>query len=193
MRKIFLGITALTLAAAPASAQSLTTFFANANLNALAQGPKIVNLEAQSANKTAQTDVNAFDDFFLINGPGTLVVNFDKALKNKGQVTIKGWLGAAQFSNQNISADLQDGFTQVAAHFQIANAKTGRLVVYKTLNTQQIVYDYAVQASPHALRCQEYLFTPATKGFARGVMTSCFWTLQSFKNLGRLSSGRLQK
>jgi hypothetical protein len=36
MRKIFFGIMALMLASAPASAQSLTGFFKNANLNALA-------------------------------------------------------------------------------------------------------------------------------------------------------------
>lgn len=193
MRKIFFGIMAMMLAAAPASAQSLTDFFKSANLDALAQGPQVVNLEAQSANKTAQTDVNTFDDFFLINGSGRLVVNFDKALQNKGQVTIKGWIGATQFSNHDIAVDLQDGFTQVAAHFHIANARGGRLVVYKTLNTQQLVYDYAVQGSSTARRCQEYLFTPAAKGFVRGVMTSCFWTLQSFKHPGPLSSGRLQR
>lgn len=191
MRKIFFGIMALMLASAPASAQSLTDFFTNANLNALAQTPQVLNLEAQSANKTAQSDVNVFDDFFLINGTGKLVVNFDKALQNKGQIAIQGWIGVARFSNHDISADLQDGFTQVASHFHIANAKAAHVVVYKTLNTQQLVYDYASQAAPTAQRCQEYLFTPETKGFARGRMTNCFWMLQGFKRPGPLSSGRL--
>ena len=94
MRKaLLLGAVLSMLAIAPASAQSLTQFLQSANLDPLAQSPKILNLEAQSSSKTAQADVNAFDDFFLINGPGKLVVNFDKQLQNKGEVPIRGWIG----------------------------------------------------------------------------------------------------
>lgn len=191
MRKTLLyGVFAATLAAAPASAQSLTDFFKNSNLDPLAQSPRILDLEGQSTTKKAQGDVNAFDDFFLINGPGKLVVNFDKSLQNKGQVTIPGWIGVAQYSNHDISADLQDGFKQVAAHFKLANAQAAHVVVYKTLNTQQLVYDYAVQPTPTAQRCQEYLFTPASGGFQRGLMTSCFWTLQGFRRPAATAAGK---
>ena len=97
MRKVvLLGAVASMLAIAPASAQSLTQFLQSANLDPLAQSPKVLNLEAQSSSKTAQADVNAFDDFFLINGPGKLVVDIlDKQLQKKGDVPIRGWIGVA--------------------------------------------------------------------------------------------------
>jgi hypothetical protein len=194
MRKALLfGLAASIWATAPASAQSLTDFFKNANLDPLAQSPMVLNLEAQSASKTAQADVNAFDDFFLINGPGKLVVNFSKTLQNKGQVSIPGWIGVAQYSNHDISADLQEGFQKVKANFHMPNAKAGHVTVYKTINTQQFVYDYAVQPTPKSTQCQEYLFTPATGGFQRGLMTSCIWTLKGFGRPGAASSGKVGK
>ncbi|MFI5020580.1 MAG: hypothetical protein ACHQRJ_02860 [Alphaproteobacteria bacterium] len=182
MRKaLLLGAVASMLAIAPASAQSLTQFFQSANLDPLAQSPKILNLEAQSSSKTAQADVNAFDDFFLINGPGKLVVNFDKQLQKKGEVPIRGWIGVALFSNHDIMADLQAGFEAVKAQYKMPNAVAAHVVVYKTINTQQLVYDYAVQKTPDAPTCQEYLFTPATKRPQLGMATGCFWTLQGFQ------------
>jgi hypothetical protein len=102
---IMVGFTATAL-----QAQSLSDFFRNANLDSLAQSNKILNLAAQSLNKSAQGDVNAFDDFFLVNGPGTLVVNFDKALQIRGQKYIPRRIGVAVYSNHEISADLQNGF-----------------------------------------------------------------------------------
>src|SRR5665647_341269 len=73
MRKaLLLGLMACVLAVAPARAQSLTFFFNTAFLDPLAQSPLLLNLTAQSSRRIAQADVNAFDDFFLINGPGRL-------------------------------------------------------------------------------------------------------------------------
>jgi len=192
MRKaLLLGVVAATLAIAPASAQSLTQFFQSANLDPLAHSPMLLNLEAQSASKTAQPDVNAFDDFFLINGPGKLVVNFDKQLQNKGDVPLPGWIGVAQYSNHAITADLQEGFEKVKAHYKMPNAKAGHVTVYKTLNTGQLVYDYAVQRTPGAPSCQEYLFTPSTGGFQLGMQTGCYWSLQNFRP--RTASGKLSR
>src|SRR5262245_757023 len=100
MRKtLLLGIAAWILATGAASAQSLTFFLATAYLDPLAQSPFVLNLTAQSSSKVAQADVNAFDDFFLINGPGKLRVNFNYLLQNKGQMPLPGWIGVAQFSN----------------------------------------------------------------------------------------------
>lgn len=193
MRKAFLyGVVAVTLAAAPASAQSLTDFFKTANLDPLAQSPVVLNLEAQSTSKTAQSDLNAFDDFFLINGPGKLVVNFDKSLQSKGQVTTPGWIGVARYSNHDITADLQNGLQQVLTHYKMPNAKAANVVIYKTINTEQLVYDYSIQPVPTAQRCQEYLFTPVNHGFQRGMMSNCFWTLEGFKRPLRMSGGKLE-
>ena len=182
MRKALLyGIVAATLAAGPASAQSLTDFFKYAPLEILAQSPTLLNLEAQSSSKTAQSDVNVFDDYFLINGPAKLVVNFNRLLMNKGQVPIPGWIGVAQYSNHEISADLQDGLQKVLAHYHMPSVKAANVVIYKTLNTGQLVYDYSLQANPAAQYCREFLFTPATEGFQLGLMSKCFWTLEGFR------------
>ncbi|MEA2839009.1 MAG: hypothetical protein QOF41_339 [Methylobacteriaceae bacterium] len=179
MRALLLGAAAATLAFAPANAQSLTGFFRGANLDPLAQSPAVLNLTAQSASKMAGGDVNAFNDFFLINGPGKLMVNFDGQLQNKGQVNLPGWIGVAQYSNHDISADIQEGFEKVKARYHMPGAKAGHVTVYKTINTQQLVYDYAVQRTPGSPRCQEYLFTPATGGFQLGMQTACFTTLRT--------------
>ena len=188
MRKAFwLGMFASMLAIAPASAQSLTFFFNTAYLDPLAQSPLLLNLTAQSSSKVAQADVNAFDDYFLINGPGKLRVNFNAMLQNKGQVALPGWIGVARYSNHEILYDLQVGFQQVKANYNMPNARAGRVTIYKTLNTGQLVYDYAVQISPTL--CQEYLFTPITQGFQLGYRVSCFQTLRAMR--GGMAAGRL--
>jgi len=177
---------------APAQAQSLTDFFRSANLDPLAKGPTVLNLEAQSSSKTPQTDVNAFDDYFLIAGdcqrPPAFVVNFDRQLQNKGQKTIGCWIGVAQYSNHQISVDLQDGFDKVIANYHMPlGTRAAHVVIYKTLNTGQLVYDYAI---PRGARCQEYLYTPASGGFQLGMSTGCYWTLQGFGRPTMSAAGR---
>jgi hypothetical protein len=180
MRKtLLLSLFACMLAVAPARAQSLTFFFNTAYLDPLAQSPLLLNLDAQSVSRTPQVDVNAFDDFYLINGPGRLKVNFDRWLQNKGQVPLPGWIGVAQFSNHDIFYDLQAGFESVKAKYNMPNARVGRVTVYKTLNTGQLVYDYAVALTPTL--CQEYLFTPQTGGFQLGYRVNCYVSLRSVR------------
>lgn len=172
---------AILFAMTAARAQSLTDFLKNANLSSLAQGNEVLNLAAQSADKSPQADVNAFDDFFLINASGNLIVNFDRALQIKGQKNIPRWIGVAVYSNHDISADLQAGFEKVKQKFSLAHAKASHVVIYKTLNMNLFtVYDYAVTLAPNDTRCQEYLYVPQTEDFQKGLMTNCTWTLQLF-------------
>ncbi len=188
MRKaLLLGLAVVTLAIAPARAQSLTSFFQTANLFPLAQSPTVLNLVAQSTTKTPQANVNAFNDFFLINGPGKLVVNFNKNLQNKGQVPIKGWIGVLPYSNHEIFSDIQREFDQVKARYNMPNARAARVTVYKTVNTHQLVYDYAVQTTS-SVSCREYLYTPATNGFQLGMVTRCYFSLPTPQ--GQTSAGR---
>jgi hypothetical protein len=176
MRKeLLFAAVAILLAIAPARAQSLTFFFGSANLDPLAQGPQLKILAAQSSNKIPQGDVNAFDDFFLINGLGKLKVNFNAQLQNKGQKPLPGWLGNIPYSNHAISYDLQAAFVLVKAKFNMPNARAGNVTVYKTVNTKQIVYSYAVSLTRTV--CQQYLFTPVTGDMQIGVRASCFWSL----------------
>ena len=186
MRKAFmLGVVALVLAAAPARAQSLTAFFNTAWLYPLAHTPLVMNLVAQSSRRVALANVNAFDDFFLINGEGRLRVNFNGQLQNKGQVPLPGWVGAAPYSNYEILYDLQAGFERIKAYYNMPAARVGHVIVYKNVQNSQLVYDYAVQIGPRT--CQEYLFTPATGGFQLGMRVGCFQTLG---RSGRSLAGR---
>jgi len=167
----------ILMAVAPAHAQSLTFFFNTTNLEPLAQSPQLRILAGQSSNKIPQADVNAFDDFFLINGPGKLEVNFNGQLQNKGQKPLPYWAGNTAYSNHEILYDLQAGFSQVKAKYNIPNARAGNVTVYKTLLTKQIVYSYAVSLSRTI--CQQYLFTPATGGLQIGMRAGCFWSLSN--------------
>lgn len=176
MRKAFmLGVVALVMAAAPARAQNLTLFFNTSPLYPLAQTPEVMNLVAQSSRRVALADVNAFDDFFLINGVGKLRVHFNGQLQNLGQVPLPGWVGAGPYFNYEIVADLQSGFERVKENYRIPGARAGHVVVYKNVQNAQLVYDYAVQIGPRT--CQEYLYTPLTGGFQLGMRVGCFQTL----------------
>ena len=108
-------------------------------------------------------------------------MNFNKSLQNKGQVTIPGWIGVARYSNHAIAADLQAGLLAVIAHFNLVNATAANVVVYKTINTSQIVYDYSIPIRSTPSICQEYLFTPSTHGFQLGMAGACYWSLARFK------------
>jgi hypothetical protein len=177
MRKqLLLAVVALLLAAAPVRAQSLTLFLNNANLAPLAKSPQLRILAAQPASRIPQADVNAFDDFFLINGPGKLKVRFNGQLKSLGQKALPYWAGNTPYSNHDIFFDLQVGFALVKAHFNISNALAGNVTVYKTLNTNEIVYSYAVTSRTPTV-CQQYLFTPAKGVFQLGMHASCYWSL----------------
>jgi hypothetical protein len=178
MRKeLFFAAIIILLAVAPARSQSITSFFNTANLEPLAQSPQLRILAGQSSSKIPQADVNAFDDFFLINGAGKLEVNFNGQLQNKGQKPLPYWAGNTAYSNHEILSDLQTGFSLVKAKFNIPNARAGNVTVYKTLLTKQIVYSYAVSLPRNV--CQQYLFTPATGGLQIGMRASCFWSLSN--------------
>ncbi len=184
--KLWLAVAAMIFAVTPAHAQWLTFFFNTANLDPLAQSPQVRILAGQSASRIPQADVNAFDDFFLINGPGKLEVSFNGALQNKGQKALPYWAGNTAYSNHEIWYDLQLGFSQVKARYNLPNARAGNVTVYKTLNTNQIVYSYAVSLTPTV--CQQYLFTPSTGAFQIGMRASCYWTL----NNGRRALPRMR-
>lgn len=174
MRKqILFAAAIMLLAATPARAQWLTLFLKTADLDLLAHGPLIRIVAAQSSSKVPQADVNAFDDFYLINGTGKLRVHFNGQLQNKGQKPLQGWLGNIPYSNHDIYYDLQAAFVLVKANFNMPNARAGNVAVYKTVNTRQIVYSYAVSLSPTV--CRQYLFTPATGNMQLGLPASCYW------------------
>ncbi|MCD0416345.1 hypothetical protein LOC51_03890 [Rubrivivax sp. JA1024] len=194
---VFGVVAGLLGAASPARAQAdislpypaLTIFFRTANLEPLSQSQFVLNLAAQSSAKQPQANVNLFDDFYLINGqwsgsPNNLIVHFNGNLQNLGQRVIPTWVGVAQFSNHAITYDLQAGFQQVKAKYGIPNAQAASVVVYRTLNTGLLVYDYRIPIAGG--RCQEYLFTPENGGFQLGMQGGCYMSLAG---VGRSRAG----
>ena len=164
---------ALTAGTAQAQGFSLTDFFKTSNLQPLSGTPMLLNLGGQNRNRTFEQDVNSFDDFMLIDGTGTKRIGFDRQLTKKSTMTLGGWMGVAQFDNHTISSDLQAGWQAVKAKYSLSNG-VAHVIVYKTLNTSQLVYDYAVQLGSSGMNCQEYLYTPATQGFQTGMQTGCW-------------------
>jgi hypothetical protein len=178
-------VSSLALAGGAAEAQSfsLTHFFSTSNLEPLAGTPMLLNLGGQNRNRTFEQDVNSFDDFMLIDGTGKKRVGFDRQLTKKSTMTLGGWMGVAQFDNHAISSDLQAGWQAVKAKYSLTNG-VAHVIVYKTLNTSQLVYDYAVQLGSSGMNCQEYLYTPATHGFQTGMQTGCWLGMTTIYSRG---------
>jgi hypothetical protein len=188
--KFLAAVAALALASGAANAQSsfsLTEFFKTSNLQPLAGTPMLLNLGAQMDHRTFQQDVNNFDDFMLINGTGKKRVVFNRHLMNQGGITLGSWIGVAQFDNHAITADLQEGWQAVKAKYNLTSP-VAHVIVYKTLNTSELVYDYAVQLGTSDMNCQEYLYTPSTKNFQTGLKTMC-WIGLSTTYSRRTSAG----
>jgi len=179
-RTLFVAVAALLLTGTVADAQSfsLTQFFATSNLEPLSGTPTLLNLGAQTANRVFVQDVNTFDNFMLINGSGKKRVVFNRHLTNEGSLNLGSWIGVAQFDNHTITSDLQAGWLAVKAKYSLTNG-VAHVIVYKTINTSQLVYDYAVQLGSSGMNCQEYLYTPATGDFQLGMQTGCWIGLAS--------------
>ncbi|MGH6871539.1 MAG: hypothetical protein ACREHE_08535 [Rhizomicrobium sp.] len=187
--KLAAAAAALVLVSGAASAQgsfSLTQFFSTSNLQPLAGTPTVLNLAAQMDHRTLQQDVNNFDDFMLINGTGKKRVFFNRHLMNQGTMVLGSWIGVAQFDNHTITADLEDGWKAVKAKYSLGSV--AHVIVYKTLNTNELVYDYASPIGSSEMNCQEYLYTPSTKGFQLGMKTGC-WIGLSTTYSRRTSAG----
>lgn len=186
---ISLAVSLLALGAASAKAETLTAFFSTSDLTKIAGTTDVLDLAAQNAAKTGSQDVNTFDDFYLINGTGQLVVNFDHSLKVKGQAKIPGWLGPALMSNKEITADIQDGWLVVKKAFGLSGP-VANITVYKTLNTSQVVYCYTALPADSNNMCMQYLYTPATKKTEPGMKATCYWDLKDFESSDKGSAGK---
>lgn len=187
---ISLAVSLLVLGVVSAKAQNLTTFLSTSDLTKIARTSEVRDLAAQNAAKTGSQDVNTFDDFYLINGTGHLVVNFDHSLKVKGQAEIPGWFGPASMSNKEITADIQDGWLVVKKAFGLSGP-VANVTVYKTLNTSQIVYCYTALPADSNNMCMQYLYTPATKKTEPGMKATCYWDLKHFESSDKGSVGKV--
>jgi hypothetical protein len=168
---------------ASSHADPLRDFLSSPGVASVAGGDKVLILEAQSASNIPAADVNWFDDFFLINASGTLVVNFDRAYFIKGQKKIQRWLGPEIFSNTAIPPiDLQEGFNEVRQHFALGAANAAHVSIFQPLvPNSSIIFDYVIAADNTGSTCREFLYITASKSFQTGSSaTKCQWTLQQF-------------
>jgi hypothetical protein len=119
-------------------AQSLTAFLRDVDLFPLAQGGTVDYLEAQSTSETADTDIDSFNDFFLVSGTGKLIVNFDRELRTKGEKVIEQ-RHAYDYSNHDIPVDLKVGFSKIKQYFSLGNVAVSNVVIY--MYRQSFYYD----------------------------------------------------
>lgn len=143
----------------------------------------IRNLEARFIDPLASTtDVNYFDSFTLLNNNDYTSSVLTRAIFDpKQQVTnryrLEGpWVGPGKFTQRDIPAmPLQTGYKFIVNNQCTRNLKNiTRLIIYKTINTQQIVYDYVFRDPLLKKgRCQEILFTPDTLTCSQGMIVSC--------------------
>lgn len=162
------------------SADPLRDFLGGADLSSISQSTKVLILEAQSVQP--QTDLNAFDDFFLVNQAGTLLANFDRGLAVKGSKEIPRRLGLEVYSNHDIPAvGLQEGLDKVRPNFLLNGAAVGHVSIIRPLvPSQPFVYDYTVVTNTPGSGCFEYLYVLPSMTFQKGYPTYCQWTLQQF-------------
>jgi hypothetical protein len=181
---------ALVLASGGASAQSdfwLSKFFSTANLQPLAGTPTVLNLAAQMDHRTMQDDMNKFDEYMLISGDGKKRVFFNRHLMSQGTMNIGNWIGVAPFDNHTVTPDIEAGWQAVKTKYSLTRG-AAHVIVYKTLNTSQLVYDYAAPVGHSDMDCQEYLYTPATRSMQLGMKTMC-WIGLSTTYSRRTSAG----
>ncbi len=186
-RTIPVAILALALMACSgaAQAQTLTQFFRNSDFTPLVQSKHVRILVAQSATGQGVSDVNLFDNFFTMNADGTLVVNFDKNLKNLGQKSIPGWDGQIPYDNHTIKDDIQSSYSVVKNKYSITGLIAG-VAVYVAESSHYMIYVYSIPVTPGKYElCQQYLFITNTGGAQPGMKAPCLWSLKNLPAMGK--------
>jgi hypothetical protein len=159
--------------------------FRNANLQKLIGTNMPVSLEAQLKNPHAKTHhISDMDDFVAIGVIAplyyTVFTEFDRkqTLIHTARYD-SPWMGVAEFNQKEIpQLSLQDGLYAM----QACMAQSGepapddimRVIVYKTLNTSEMIYDYVSQDPyfPPGI-CREFLYSPSTGKCQIGMLIDC--------------------
>jgi len=166
---------------------SIDAVLKQADLMTLIGTDEVVNLVAQFRDQNASTDnVNNFDNFVAIGVLPSPVTHINSADFDASQTVLKetkrmgSWIGVANFKQNEIpELSLQDGLIALQACMQrhrnpTPTNRVTNVTLYKTLNTAQVVYDYAfVDPALPKGSCQEYLYLPSAKYCEEGTVTSC--------------------
>jgi hypothetical protein len=169
---------------------SVDSILKNANLPKLIGTNQAVNLAAQPVDlQGSSTNVNSFNNFVaigVVSSPSTQtnMTSFNQDQVILKQISVAGpWIGVAQYLQSEMpNVLLQDGLIAAQACMTKKGTPTPsnevtNVVIYKTLNTSQFVYDYSFKI-PGKTSCQEVLYTPATQGCEWGMQKACHITLQ---------------
>jgi hypothetical protein len=148
-----------------------------------------VNLQAQMKNPDAKThNINDLDSFIAIGvivpTYHTMIVEFDQDQNIMHSSYVDSpWVGVAYYHQSEIPAlSLQQGLTAVQACMAKSGTTTPdditRVVIYKTLNTSEIIYDYVFKDDSLPKKsCQEFLYSPSTDRCQKGMVTNCHFDI----------------
>ncbi len=160
--------------------------FRTANLPKLVDSNKTVSLYAQVDQRNKSTDkINDLEQFFAYSvlyppqaEPQTIITQLDKDQSTLKKAMFKGaWVGVEQFSQAEIPhLSLQSGLEKI----KICMKKKGTplpneitaVIIYKTLTTSQIIYDYLFYYSKN--NCQEALYNTQTGQCDLGMKRNCY-------------------
>lgn len=146
-----------------------------------------VNLVAQLSDPTASTvNIDEMTDFFAMGSKdkgliNTWLVEFNNQSEALAQKNYRlPWIGVGKFIQSEIpKVKLQDGLQLVKSciatkMLRPAPEKIHRVVIFKAIQTNQMVYDY-VFVTPRlpAGQCQEILYTPDTGDCQMGIVVAC--------------------
>lgn len=185
-----LALVVLFLLSVPAFSKprfDVDTFLRTANLFSLVGNFAVLNLGAQMLDPDASTSsVDDLNDFVLLGNPlfsssdGTNAIEFDNREKIIKKIDLGApWLGVKAFIQWQIpNLNLQEGLRLVqicmAAQGDPTPTTISRLVIYRTLNTLQTVYDYVFKDPDlQSGACREVLYTPINNTCQRGHVVNC--------------------
>lgn len=177
------------------------TLIRKADFTQLVNTPSVRNIIAQTKNPNKSTDeINDFNEFIVLGvnkNNETVVAKFDINQKLLQRITYKNaWMGVADFTQNEIpNLSFQEGLraTQSCMYDkgQVVSNTVSRIVIYKNLKTQQIVYDYAF-SSPDLYEnfCQEILYIPAKKDCAMGIVAPCHQDIMNLQKSSQVIKSR---
>jgi hypothetical protein len=158
-------------------------FLRTIDLQKLLEKNKALNLIAQLSDPSASTsNVDDMDDFIGIANidTGSIFTEFDRYQDILQQIRMPfPWIGVAEFKQHQIPAiTLQQGFESVqscmAQQGEPVSNTISRVVIYRTINSSHIVYDYLFtdKQLPWGT-CQEVLYDPIGKNCEYGMIDNC--------------------
>lgn len=185
------GLLALTIIASSSaysySPASVDDVLRNADLMTIIGQAQVLNLRAQTSDPNASTpNVNDLDSFVAmavpsIEPPRTEYSEFDKNQKVRQKASYAvPWIGIANYTQDELKnlMGLQEAMDKLRpcllnkeTPVKIPNEISG-VVIYKTLNTNEIIYDYIFK-NPATGQCREYLYVPTTDFCFTGYPTDC--------------------